>query len=72
MTVRWWREPAGEMPADPAGQFHWLQVQWAIVDSWIESRKAQAAAATAAAAGSPAAADPDDDGQGAGLLGSPG
>lgn len=55
------------MPADPAGQFHWLQVQWAIVDSWIESRKAQAAAA-----GSPAAADPDDDGQGAGLLGSPG
>jgi 1-acyl-sn-glycerol-3-phosphate acyltransferase len=66
MTVRWWREPAGEVPADPAGQFQWLQVQWAIVDSWIESRRARAAA------GSPPAADPDDDGQGAGLLGSPG
>ncbi len=65
MTVRWWPEPAGAVPSDPEQQYQWLRAQWAIVDSWIESRKARAAAARDPV-------DPDDDGQGAGLLGSPG
>jgi 1-acyl-sn-glycerol-3-phosphate acyltransferase len=72
MTVRWWREPAGDVPPDPAGQLQWLQLQWTIVDSWIESRKAQAAAVGAPGNAGPADPDPDDEGQGAGLLGSPG
>ncbi|MGH3404188.1 MAG: 1-acyl-sn-glycerol-3-phosphate acyltransferase [Streptosporangiaceae bacterium] len=87
MTVRWWREPASDVPPDPAGQLQWLQLQWAIVDSWIESRKARAAAADGPDSADPDSAgpdsagpdsagpadpDPDDDGQGAGLLGSPG
>jgi 1-acyl-sn-glycerol-3-phosphate acyltransferase len=71
MTVRWWREPAGDVPPDPAGQLQWLQLQWAIVDSWIESRKARAAAGGGPDSAGPADPDPDDDGQGAGLLGSP-
>jgi 1-acyl-sn-glycerol-3-phosphate acyltransferase len=45
MTVRWWYEPAATRPADPEGQYQWLRVHWAIVDSWIGARKAQAVAA---------------------------
>jgi hypothetical protein len=62
MTIRWWYVPPGSVPADPAGQYQWLRVQWALVDSWIGARKAQsglAAAAPALAAAEPvAAADP--------------
>jgi 1-acyl-sn-glycerol-3-phosphate acyltransferase len=42
MTVRWWYEAAWSVPADPAQQYQWLRVQWALVDSWIGARKAQA------------------------------
>ena len=42
MTVRWWHEPAAALPADPADLLQWLQVQWTIVDSWIDARKARA------------------------------
>jgi 1-acyl-sn-glycerol-3-phosphate acyltransferase len=41
MTVRWWYEAGQTVPADPAGQYQWLRVQWAIVDSWIGARKAR-------------------------------
>jgi 1-acyl-sn-glycerol-3-phosphate acyltransferase len=62
MTIRWWYVPPGSVPADPAGQYQWLRVQWALVDSWIGARKAQsglADAAPALAAAEPvAAADP--------------
>jgi 1-acyl-sn-glycerol-3-phosphate acyltransferase len=57
MTVRWWYEPAAKVPSDPDEQTQWLQVQWAIVDSWIDARQARAQ--------EPAAQD-------AGLLESPG
>jgi 1-acyl-sn-glycerol-3-phosphate acyltransferase len=62
MTIRWWYVPPGTVPADPAGQYQWLRVQWALVDSWIGARKAQsglaAAAAELAAAEPVAVADP--------------
>jgi 1-acyl-sn-glycerol-3-phosphate acyltransferase len=62
MTIRWWYVPPGTVPSDPAGQYQWLRVQWALVDSWIGARKAQsglADAAPALAAAEPvAAADP--------------
>jgi 1-acyl-sn-glycerol-3-phosphate acyltransferase len=41
MTIRWWYVPPGTVPHDPAEQYQWLRVQWALVDSWIGARKAQ-------------------------------
>jgi len=40
MVVRWWYEPARALPRGAARRRHWLQLQWAIVDSWIDARKA--------------------------------
>ena len=40
MTVRWWYEPAGTLPDADADRREWLRLQWAIVDSWIDARKA--------------------------------
>jgi len=40
MTVRWWYEPASTVPQTDAGRREWLRLQWAIVDSWIDARKA--------------------------------
>jgi len=40
MVVRWWHEPAAVMPDSDAGRRDWLRLQWALVDSWIGSRKA--------------------------------
>jgi 1-acyl-sn-glycerol-3-phosphate acyltransferase len=40
MQIRWWREPAGSLPRDDEGRQEWLRLQWAIVDSWIDARKA--------------------------------
>jgi 1-acyl-sn-glycerol-3-phosphate acyltransferase len=57
MTIRWWTVPPGTVPPDPAEQYQWLRVQWALVDSWIGARKAQAGlpdAAEALAAAGPA------------------
>jgi 1-acyl-sn-glycerol-3-phosphate acyltransferase len=62
MTVRWWREDARSVPADPAAQEEWLREQWAIVDGWIGARKA--------AAGRPL--DPDDPAAGEPLPAAPG
>lgn len=62
MVVRWWYEPAAALPRGAARRREWLRLQWAIVDSWIDSRKAaRRAAALAASAPEPAAdtlADP--------------
>jgi 1-acyl-sn-glycerol-3-phosphate acyltransferase len=60
MVVRWWHEPAAAMPDSDAGRREWLRLQWAIVDSWIGSRKAArvpaspASPASAASTASPA------------------
>jgi hypothetical protein len=40
MLVRWWYEPVQELPRGAARQRDWLRLQWAIVDSWIDARKA--------------------------------
>lgn len=40
MLVRWWYEPARALPRGAARRRDWLRLQWAIVDSWIDSRKA--------------------------------
>jgi 1-acyl-sn-glycerol-3-phosphate acyltransferase len=50
MVVRWWYEPAASIPEDAPDQLEWLRLQWAIVDSWIDARKAARAAAVLPAA----------------------
>lgn len=40
MVVRWWYEPAAALPRGAARRRDWLRLQWAIVDSWIDARKA--------------------------------
>jgi 1-acyl-sn-glycerol-3-phosphate acyltransferase len=40
MLVRWWYEPARALPRGAARRRDWLRFQWAIVDSWIDARKA--------------------------------
>jgi 1-acyl-sn-glycerol-3-phosphate acyltransferase len=40
MVVRWWYEPARALPRGAARRRDWLRLQWAIVDSWIDARKA--------------------------------
>lgn len=40
MVVRWWYEPAAALPRRASRQRDWLRLQWAIVDSWIDARKA--------------------------------
>ncbi len=40
MTVRWWYEPAGTVPEADVDRRAWLRLHWAIVDSWIDARKA--------------------------------
>jgi 1-acyl-sn-glycerol-3-phosphate acyltransferase len=54
MTIRWWYVPPGTVPSDPAAQYQWLRVQWALVDSWIGARKAQSGLAGAAPGPAPA------------------
>ena len=40
MTVRWWYEPAATLPDTDGGRREWLRLHWAIVDAWIDARKA--------------------------------
>jgi 1-acyl-sn-glycerol-3-phosphate acyltransferase len=40
MIMRWWQLPAADLPLDPNTRADWLDVQWAVVDSWIDARKA--------------------------------
>jgi 1-acyl-sn-glycerol-3-phosphate acyltransferase len=39
MVMRWWQLPAVDLPVDPELRQDWLDVQWAVVDSWIDARK---------------------------------
>jgi 1-acyl-sn-glycerol-3-phosphate acyltransferase len=41
MTVRWWYEPAAAIPDTDSERREWLRLQWAVVDSWIDARKAR-------------------------------
>ncbi len=56
MVMRWWQLPAADLPVDPDTRADWLDVQWAVVDSWIDARKA---ARQRDAARVPAIGDPD-------------
>ena len=49
MTIRWWYEPGWVMPESDADRLEWLRLHWAIVDSWIDARKAARAGLIAAA-----------------------
>jgi 1-acyl-sn-glycerol-3-phosphate acyltransferase len=40
MIVRWWFQPARSLPRTEHGRRDWLRLQWALVDSWIDARKA--------------------------------
>ena len=40
MIVRWWYEDASNLPAGDDSRREWLRLQWAIVDAWIDARKA--------------------------------
>jgi 1-acyl-sn-glycerol-3-phosphate acyltransferase len=51
MVVRWWFEPARSMPVTDDGRREWLRLQWALVDSWIDARKAARAGFTLADSG---------------------
>ena len=58
MIVRWWHEPAQALPVSPDERYQWLQIQWTIVDSWIDSRKSRGAQEPSGP-GIPQAAPPD-------------
>ena len=59
MTVRWWYEPARALPRGAARRRDWLRLQWAIVDSWIDARKAARRAARPAYLRGPAEVQAD-------------
>ncbi len=40
MIMRWWHLPADQLPADADLRRDWLDMQWAVLDSWIDARKA--------------------------------
>jgi len=40
MVMRWWHLPAADRPIEAELQQDWLDVQWAVLDSWIDARKA--------------------------------
>jgi 1-acyl-sn-glycerol-3-phosphate acyltransferase len=65
MLVRWWYEPAGTLPSGAARRRDWLRLQWAIVDSWIDARKA---ARTAGRNGRVTADSETDEGRVPGVL----
>ena len=44
MTIRWWYEAAPALRIGPDDRYQWLRAQWAIVDAWIDARKARESA----------------------------
>jgi 1-acyl-sn-glycerol-3-phosphate acyltransferase len=40
LVTRWWHLPAAGLPQGADLQQDWLELQWAVVDSWIDARKA--------------------------------
>jgi hypothetical protein len=49
MIIRWWFQPARSLSTSDDGRREWLRLQWALVDSWIDARKAARSALTPAA-----------------------
>ena len=43
MTVRWWWTAAALIPSGDDERSHWLISEWAIVDEWIDARRAAVA-----------------------------
>ncbi|MFI7585832.1 1-acyl-sn-glycerol-3-phosphate acyltransferase [Spongisporangium articulatum] len=39
ITMRWWRVPFDEIPADPQAQGDWLYAWWRLIDDWIEQNR---------------------------------
>lgn len=37
VEVRFWREPATSVPADPAAREGWLHAQWQRLDAWLDT-----------------------------------
>lgn len=66
MVVRWWHFPAASRPADPKRLQSWLDLQWTIVDSWIDARQARPAGVTGEAGLAPAPAPAADAAAGSG------
>lgn len=50
MTVRFWRAPARSIPSGEETLRRWLLAQWAVVDEWIDARRAAGGASEAASA----------------------
>lgn len=48
MIMRWWHFPAASRPSNPDRLQSWLELQWTIVDSWIDARKARPDSAASA------------------------
>jgi 1-acyl-sn-glycerol-3-phosphate acyltransferase len=40
MIVRWWFQAGRSLPGTQDGRRDWLRLQWALVDAWIDARKA--------------------------------
>jgi 1-acyl-sn-glycerol-3-phosphate acyltransferase len=59
MVIRWWYEPAMALPRAAARRRDWLRLQWTIVDSWIDARKAARASRRTGRVSARAAADAD-------------
>nr|MDT0665064.1 1-acyl-sn-glycerol-3-phosphate acyltransferase [Micromonospora sp. DSM 115978] len=38
LELRWWWEPADELPQSGEDRLEWLTLHWAVVDAWISSR----------------------------------
>ena len=54
MTIRWWYEPSPAARIAPDDRYQWLRTQWAIVDAWIDARKARCSAGGQADSADPA------------------
>ena len=39
VLVEFWRIPREQVPKNPTEQVEWLDVQWQIVDDWIEANR---------------------------------
>jgi 1-acyl-sn-glycerol-3-phosphate acyltransferase len=45
LTLRWWCIPREQIPTARQARLDWLTLQWAIVDAWIDARRANLAPA---------------------------
>jgi 1-acyl-sn-glycerol-3-phosphate acyltransferase len=42
LTMRWWWAPVSEIPPGDAGRRQWLTMHWAVLNAWIDARRAEA------------------------------